>query len=362
MNELSDRFLDEGEIIYAAKVYDAVALTGKERIQLNVSVETQRIETVRVYWNNNEGSIDSIDINVAGRTGVFKEMLEPMPENGYIFQLISFDKFGNRSLPVEATGESLGENYQSGLLNRNINSLGINTDLEKEVAWGSIDTERGAKYSEVLYNGITYKIPATDEKSVISGYMAGTELQYRTVYVPALSIDTFYTGYKVFTYESDYFKLAKTGWTVENFSSNHGGDNVVAHIIDGIYDNRWHSTDQGSNSEYTGEGTNGYPHHVTIDMKRDITVAQFGIWPSVFDLSAGQTVDSRSPTSVEFWVSTDNETWTKFGPYPHDNTITGEQIYPIPPTLARYFKLIGVERTDSGDAPMVLGEIDVYIQ
>ena len=115
MNDLTDKYLDEGEIVYAAKVDSVGVRAGENRIQLDIYVKAQRVENLRVYWNNYE---DSVDVEIGGKTGVFPVILDDMPESGYLFQLVSFDKFGNRSLEYEATGSSYGENYKNGLSNR----------------------------------------------------------------------------------------------------------------------------------------------------------------------------------------------------------------------------------------------------
>ena len=94
MNDLTDKYLDEGEIVYAAKVDSVGVRAGENRIQLDIYVKAQRVENLRVYWNNYE---DSVDVEIGGKTGVFPVILDDMPESGYLFQLVSFDKFGNRS-------------------------------------------------------------------------------------------------------------------------------------------------------------------------------------------------------------------------------------------------------------------------
>ena len=127
MNELTDKYLDEGEITYAAKVDSVGVRAGENRIQLDVYVKAQRVENLRVYWNNYE---DSVDVEIGGKTGVFPIMLDGMPESGYLFQLVSFDKFGNRSLEFEATGSSYGESYKNSLSNRTYTTEFTHYDVE----------------------------------------------------------------------------------------------------------------------------------------------------------------------------------------------------------------------------------------
>jgi hypothetical protein len=98
MNDLHDKYL-KGEDIYAAKVDSVVFHPGKDSIQLDLMITSQRIQFVRIYWNDYS---DSIDVSVNNQTGIFTKMIETgLIENIRIFILVSFDTFGNKSLPFE---------------------------------------------------------------------------------------------------------------------------------------------------------------------------------------------------------------------------------------------------------------------
>ena len=108
MNDLHIGYLEEGEIIYAAKVDSISPGPGDERIEMEVFIKSQRIEFIRFYWNAYR---DSIDFSVNNQVGIFNVMIENLPENEYLFQIVSFDKFGNKSLPFEVSATSYGEYY-----------------------------------------------------------------------------------------------------------------------------------------------------------------------------------------------------------------------------------------------------------
>ena len=71
MNDLHDPYLNEGEIIYAAKVDSVAPGAGNKRIQLQMFVISQRIETMRIYWNDYK---DSLDVPIGQKTGMWKTM------------------------------------------------------------------------------------------------------------------------------------------------------------------------------------------------------------------------------------------------------------------------------------------------
>jgi len=355
MNDLHDKYL-EGEDIYAAKVDAVVTHPGKDRIQLDLVVRSQRIQLIRIYWDDYN---DSIDVAINNQTGVFTKMIETgLDESSHIFILVSFDAFGNKSLPYEAAETVYGDTYIKGLLDRSIRSV-QSDGTNAVVVWGTADIAKGAKFTELRYTNAAgvktvVKTSTEDPQTTIAltNYKSGTPLEYRTAYIPAeTAIDTFYTTTWQEYALGNYFPLSKTTWKVDAFSSNHGGDNVVAHAIDGDNTNRWHSQDPG-------------PHYISVSLNLTpdvpVNIVRFGIWPSVFDTSNGEA-DERMPTEIRFEVSLDNVTWTSAGEFTYDNSTTNlaGRFYDIAPIAAKYFKISAVDPTVT---PMVLGELDIFVK
>jgi len=199
MNDLHQGYLDEGEIIYAAKVDSVASHAGKARIQLEMFIVSQRIDKLRVYWNDKN---DSVDVTVGNQIGTKKIMLENLQEKNYIFQLISFDKFGNPSLPFEATGKVYGSNFQSTLTNRVIKSKTAVVSGKTTITWsGTVD--KGVRCDLTYLNldnvSVSKKIPMSELSTVISDFKS--DMKYRTLFLPEpTAIDTFYTDYKSIVY------------------------------------------------------------------------------------------------------------------------------------------------------------------
>src|SRR5690554_5066497 len=123
MNDMHQMYLDEGEILYAAKL-DSVAFNpGNNRIEFEMFALSQRINKVRIYWNDKK---DSLDFAINNEPGVYKQIIPNIPEGEYIFIFVSFDNYNNKSLGYELTAESFGDFYASSLLNRNIEELTVN--------------------------------------------------------------------------------------------------------------------------------------------------------------------------------------------------------------------------------------------
>ncbi len=195
MNDLHQEYLDEGEIIYAAKVDSVAPHAGNKRIQLEMFIVSQRIEKLRIFWNDKN---DSSDVEVANQVGTKTILLDNLMEKSYIFQLVSFDKFGNPSLPYEVTGKVYGPNFQSTLTNRVIKSKTPVVAGKTTITWsGTVDKGVRCDLTYVNLNDITVdrKVPMSELSTVITDFKS--DMKYRTLFLPEpTAIDTFYTDYK----------------------------------------------------------------------------------------------------------------------------------------------------------------------
>jgi hypothetical protein len=195
MNDLHQPYLDKGEIIYAAKVDSVAPGAGNARIQLKLFIISQRIETVRIFWNDYK---DSSDVAIANQTGVKTKMLNSMPEKSYIFQFVSLDKFGHRSLPFETVGKVYGPNFQSTLSNRVIKSQTALVNGKITIVWsGAVD--QGVRcdliYTNTANQQVTRKIPMTENTTILTD--VSKEMKYNTLFLPEpTAIDTFYTSFR----------------------------------------------------------------------------------------------------------------------------------------------------------------------
>lgn len=343
MNDLHQEYLDRGEVIYAAKADSVAPHSGRNRVEFEVFVKSQRITTARFFWNDYK---DSSDLIIEGQ-GVFRKMLDNLEERRYIFQLVCLDEFGNRSLPVELSANVYGEQYQAQLVNRSVGSTSIDVQGKVTINWGSAVDGAVAievSYTDLAGNSKLQSFPADLPTSVITDLKPDMGYEYRTVYKPdSTGIDSFFTGYS----QSTPLTFDKTDWEIIAYSTQHGGaDNSVNNLIDGTFKTRWHSLAGGSS----------YPHYATIDMGIVRTITQFGAWITTFD--SPPDGDHRAPDKIKFLVSMDNTTWTDLGEVNFNRFLLGEQTFVVsPPMQGRYFRFVGVSGPENN---MVMGEVSAY--
>ena len=196
MNDLHQPYLDAGEVIYAAKVDSVASRAGKGRIELEMFILAQRIDKVRIYWNDYK---DSVDVQNDNRTDSIATIIGNLAEKGYIFKYVSFDKFGHQSLPFEVTGNVYGDRFQSTLSNRVIKSITTLNNGKLTIIWsGAVD--KGVRCDLVYKNTagviVTKKVPMTQTSTILTDM--ASDLKYQTLFLPEkMAIDTFYTDFKI---------------------------------------------------------------------------------------------------------------------------------------------------------------------
>ena len=193
MNDLHEPYLD-GERIYAAKVDSVSARAGNKRIQLDVLIQSQRIETLRIYWNS---GTDSMDVHIGQQKGIFSAVVENLGEQSHLINVVSIDRYNNRSLPYEISGNAYGDNFQASVSNRGIRNKTMNNG-ELTIQW-SVSPER-ATVSELQYlnqAGIPVTKLVYPSESITHITDVASDVRYRTLFLPEPdALDTFYTEFQ----------------------------------------------------------------------------------------------------------------------------------------------------------------------
>lgn len=184
MNDMHQMYLDEGEILYAAKLDSVASNPGKDRIEFEMFALSQRIDKVRIYWNDNN---DSLDFAINNEPGIYKHIVPNIPEGEYIFTFVSFDIYNNRSLGYELTAESFGDLFASRLFNRTIQELTVDGN-EATITWravgGSTIVETVLSYEKSDNSVGEVSVAPFDVSTTLSDIKAGGEFWYKTLFKP----------------------------------------------------------------------------------------------------------------------------------------------------------------------------------
>jgi hypothetical protein len=196
MDILHQEYLDRGEEIYTGIIDSLKAFPGNNRVKFTWQINSDpRITKTVIYWN--EG-LDSLIVEAnRTQTGPIKmETLFSIPEGSYIFEFITKDNEGHRSLSSERTVEVYGEKYASILRNRVIKSMNLNDGNSLRLVWHP--TEATVQYATIRYTDYTdpsnpvqqnVRVENQATETVLSGVRPGETLSVITSHLPEGSLD-----------------------------------------------------------------------------------------------------------------------------------------------------------------------------
>ncbi len=289
------KYLDGKERVYPGFPGKVAAAPGNYRVKLNWKASPDpSVTRYKIFWNN---SADSLEMKAPDRSVNDVSVIIPqLVEYNYSFTIYSYDKAGNKSVPVQISNVKVyGDSYKSSLTNRflvsadpyRLDDSGITLNFEKPDTI-NIATEIRYTYKD----GTIHKSSLSpNENSIrLADYKTGTKIYFRSAYVPVKSaIDTFYTAdfdslsNIMVPVDKSLFRPLKLANDVGTYSS----ETSLSKLWNGNkaptgYPDIFHSDDRSA-----------LPHHFTFDMGKAIAnLAQFEI--------IGRDC-CNNPTKFEIW-------------------------------------------------------------
>jgi hypothetical protein len=259
------------ELVYPGLPANTNFRSGNKRIllQWNPSPDPTITKYV-VYWNNNA---DSMVVNATSHrpSDTVKVLIPNLQEYVYSFNIYSFDNAGNKSIPLPLNNARVyGPLYTAGLLNRGYNATtpyAVNSNGSVTLNFITPDTiniSTTIRYTNNS-NAVVEKLVSADSSSVtLPDYKAGTNVLYRSAYVPVRNaIDTFVTNAfdtfpKIFTYVQANKSLFQERKLLNDVDTYEPGTSV-SKLWDGTV------TPQGYPNIFHSDGSY-LPHVLTFDM------------------------------------------------------------------------------------------------
>ena len=285
MNEYT-KFLEGGEIEYTGKIDTVAVLAGDGRVAVTGRFGSDpKVVNCRIYWNLRADWVE-VPVDLSQSNQLYK--IIELPENSYSFEIMTYDKLGNSSIPVTATGSSYGDSYKSSLSNRLINSAkeeeADDGTVNAVIEWRAIDTSRGVYASEVTYtdtDGIshTVSVPVTETTTTLPRYKSGTDITHISLYKPTTDcLDIFYspsTTYVAVAPEAELKELDKTMFSVLTLPGDAtpaAGVLGLEKIWDGITQEDW-------TQRFVSNGTDpATPQWVTVDTGQTVKLTSLKLW------------------------------------------------------------------------------------
>lgn len=196
MDEGYKDFIKDGEISYTGKIDSLHVYSGKNRVQVKgLFISDPKITECRIYWDNRADSV-VVPITRTGGIDELNVIIDNLVENVHNFEVRTFDKLGNTSIPVYKIGAVYGNRYQTSLYNRPIATKYFSPKLTT-INFASMDLSTGAYATEVTYTTtanttVKVQLPIAQSRLDITDFKLGSTFTYKTLFKPnATSIDVF---------------------------------------------------------------------------------------------------------------------------------------------------------------------------
>lgn len=193
------KYLESGEIRYAAKPEQLKAYPGHQRIKLEwLILSDQNITKAKIYWRNKS---DSTEVQISRKSGVDTiSTIIPLNEGSYSFDVVHYHSDGIKSLAANVSCNSYGTSYINTLINRSVGSVSFTPSNQGvTINWGtSENTSIGTQvyYVTTAATGSLPRSPIVGPKVNTSTYTRvenNINMQYKTMFKPdTAAIDTFY--------------------------------------------------------------------------------------------------------------------------------------------------------------------------
>ncbi|MFA7141038.1 MAG: DUF4998 domain-containing protein [Proteiniphilum sp.] len=351
MDETYRHFWNHGEKVYPAPADSLKLFSGKNRVAMSWIIKGDpNVKKAKIYWNNNTDSL-VVPLQSTGKIDSLYLLINDLAEGTYSFDVFTFNGNGDKSVPRSVVGTVFGDSYGNSLLPRFMQSA-FHDNNTLTITWGSSVGETSIG-SEIYYKSSEGKPMRTiadslAETTVIADFVPelNPTISYRTIYVPPMSIDTFYSAMQTVQAKGAPVYFPKTGWvaTASSFDTRPGASyRPPQNTIDGNINTMW--VNQISPQTY-------YPHTLTIDMGSVIE--------DVAGISMIVQKRNDTPRLIDVYVSNDGVGWSLMGLFTVENVSNIVQNFDFyEPQNIRYFRIIGKE--PSGNTPnIVILEVGAY--
>lgn len=277
MNDVHDKYLEGGEILYIGRVDSAKILAGNERFVLRYWITDPRAKELTIYWNEKQSSLvvpipehqptDTLEVIVGEDT--------PMTEGNYTFQLVSSDGEGLTSVDFDQIGNVYGSRFEETMVQRFVDETIFEPDSNRlTVTWGDPSSTRDIGVEVTYFEGEEEKVVKVlnedGMKAVLDNYSVEKGCSFRTMYLPEPdAIDTFFTESSPIEIIQN-IALGKPTATSSFLREGFEGSNAVDGVI-------------SSASRWITLADEGMEHWLEIDLGGEYNLVSFTVYKYLYN-------------------------------------------------------------------------------
>lgn len=195
------QFVDNGETIYIGKADSIVVRGGDNRAEVSwLLLSDPKVSHYKFFWNNGRDSIENSVVKT-DNVDTIRVMLDNMSEGTHHFEIMTFDKYGNSSVPARASGKVYGEQYQRTILNGNRTVRALQREgRDLSITWMPAEaTLAGVELEYINGEGTkeVHSIPSALTTYILPDFPENGTFKHRSLFLPdTLALDTFYTDFE----------------------------------------------------------------------------------------------------------------------------------------------------------------------
>ena len=120
MNDLHEKYLQEGERVYVAQPDTVKAISGANRILLKYWLSDPKVAKMKIYWSNHSDSLLT-DVTATTHDKPNEIIIANLKPGNYTFRIVTYNKnLEHPSIPLDVVAEVYSDSYMSRLFPRQI--------------------------------------------------------------------------------------------------------------------------------------------------------------------------------------------------------------------------------------------------
>lgn len=293
-DDIYKEFIKDGGYIYPAKAANITSETGFQKVTLFWPVpKDPSLRSARVYWDN---YTDSLDLNYSDFSDTVSVTITNLADRSYTFDIVNFDKLGNKSIAAEKSATPYGMNWLSTHEERQFKHAWVDGTTATVQLTESTSEMVATKFRYKNLDGEWVEFgPRMTPREVnfkLTNAMRGKYFEFSSGFLPSDGRDTAWMEWTKSSYPIVY-PLDTKDWTVTATTGGTMGENTPDKIFDGIADanHRWHST-----------AGNNFPKILSID-----TNCEAGKEPTYKTFSMARNPQTSYRYIFNFQIFTGNE-------------------------------------------------------
>jgi hypothetical protein len=200
MNDLHEEYIKDGEIFYLTNPDSIVFLPDNYSVLVKMWVyNAPNVKKIKIFWDNKTGSYE-LPVTFSNGKDSLMFNIPDLEEKNYDFTLYLEDNLGNRSIPISASCNVLGDIWISTISERGIDH--VSSYYQRNIIYW-VSAPENLHYSEVEYEDrVTgeikvIQIPPTEMVTEITNAKPCVRIKNRSVY--SIASGLMYGNWKLYS-------------------------------------------------------------------------------------------------------------------------------------------------------------------